>query len=348
MSLVAHQGGLAAYNPQPQSVVYGTAEPPRNSWIDTMAPAVELANMVANTEFVPKEFRNKPASIAACILYGAEIGIGPMQSLSKVDLINGRPSPRAELGRALALAAGHEVWFEEVTNTRAICCGRRRGTQHVETVTWTMDDVKKAGLAGNPNYAKYPREMLTARASAALVRRMCPEVLGGITVFAEEAYDIPEDGPAAATQPVERVQATASTDDGSRKRKRPQRGAATESGDDEAQRAADADAASPVAPSPQQTKMAMASFTETGITERADRLAATSALLGRPVESWTDVTRDEASTVIDALERLKAGELEIRIGDDGTWTIDPIDTASSEPTLPGDDDTLPLNGGASS
>jgi hypothetical protein len=50
-----------------------------------------------------------------------------------------------------------------------------------------MDDAKKAGIAGNPSYAKYPRQMLLARASAELVRQMCPEVLGGITVFAEEA-----------------------------------------------------------------------------------------------------------------------------------------------------------------
>ena len=88
------------------------------------------------------------------------------------------------------------------TNTKVTVSGRRRGSQNVQTVTWTMDDAKKAGIAGNPNYAKYPRQMLLARASAELVRAMCPDVLGGITSFAEEAADLPDDGPTFTTATI--------------------------------------------------------------------------------------------------------------------------------------------------
>ena len=135
--------------------------------------------------------------VAACILYGDEIGIGPMMALAKVDIVKGRPAPKAELARALALAAGHQIEVRESTNTRVTVAGRRSGSEFWQTVTWTMDDVKKAGIV-NQAYAKYPRQMLLARASAELVRAMCPDVLGGITRFSEEYDDTdPDTGPAA-------------------------------------------------------------------------------------------------------------------------------------------------------
>lgn len=321
---------VAVQQPQMQAVTYLPApvEPARNPWIDMMAPAVELANMIANTNFVPAEMKRKPDEIAACILFGAELGVAPMQSLAKIDVVKGRPAPRAELGRALAFAAGHEVWFEEVTNTRVVCHGKRRGSQHVETVTWTMDDAKKAGLAGNPNYAKYPREMLTARASAALVRRMCPEVLGGITMFSEEIGD-DIDAPVTTSAAPE---APAPTNTRQRKARR---GAAPAEG-------APAEPAAPEGPSEQQTKMVMASFAECGITDRDERLKATGGFIGRAVESWSDVTRDEASTVIDGLEKLKAGALHVDVDTDGGWTFRPVDTDAEDPVIDGDE--LPLDG----
>ena len=167
---------------------FSTGEP-SPAWL-LVAQAADLAAQIAGTEFVPEAMRNNPAAVAACMLYGAEIGIGPMQSLAKIDIVKGRPAPRAELARALALAAGHEVWIPEgeQTNTRCTVKGRRRGTSNVFSTTWTMDDVRKAGIHGHM-YAKYPRQMLLARASAELVRMMAPDCLGGIAYFAEELAD---------------------------------------------------------------------------------------------------------------------------------------------------------------
>ncbi len=162
-----------------------TLPTPSNRWVDLVAPAAELATRIANTEFVPNEMRGKIATVTACLLYGAEIGIGPMQSLARIDIVKGRPAPRAELARALALAAGHEIWVEEQTNTKCTVVGKRRGSDREQRVTWSLDDVKKAGIV-NPAYSKFPRQMLLARASAELVRAMCPDVLGGIGQFAEE------------------------------------------------------------------------------------------------------------------------------------------------------------------
>ena len=262
---------------------------PANEWIELVAPAAGLAAQIAGTEFVPKELRNKPDAITACILYGSELGLGPMVSLSKIAMIQGKPAPYAELGRALALAAGHEVWVEESTNTRVTVSGRRKGSTHVQSVTWTIDDVRKAGI-NNANYNKYPRQMLLARASAELVRAMCPDVLGGIAVFAEEAEGITDDAP--ATAPADQPKTT--------KRKRGQVVEAT------AEETPAEVVVAEAGPSKAQTAKAMALFNELGITDRDDRLAATSAFVGHDVESWTTLTRDEAGSVIDQLERQAA------------------------------------------
>jgi hypothetical protein len=290
-----------------------------SSWVDKMRPAADLAVQIADTEFVPSELRNRPGAIAACILYGDEIGLGPMQSLAKIDIVKGRPAPRAELGRALAMAAGHEIWIEETTNTRVVMKGHRRGSSHIFTVTWTMDDARKAGIAANPAYAKYPRQMLLARASAELVRQMAPDVTGGIVMFAEEAADADTlDTPALpAAVPTGAAVGPPGTQRRVRRKPKPD----------------PVEAPTPGAPHPAdegfdkpteaQTKMAMALFTEIGIEERDDRIAATNAMISRPetsrIASWNDLNRNEASTVIDALTKVRDGGITFHITNHGVW-----------------------------
>lgn len=285
-----------------------TPEPTEpNHWIELVAPAAELAKMISATEFVPAEMRNKPAAVTACILYGAEVGIGPMQSLAKVDIVKGRPAPRAELARALALAAGHEVWVDESTNTRVTVSGKRRNSDHVMTVTWTMDDAKRAGLAGG-NYQKYPRQMLLARASAELVRQLCPDALGGITMFAEEADDTNE--PNTPSGPVEApVKATAT-----RKRNAPPEPAALPAAATELPPLPGEEQDDGLATEAQVKKMIVL-FNKLGIKERDDRLATIVAIIGRTVESSKQCTLDEASRVIDTLEQIESGALELQYAD---------------------------------
>lgn len=181
-------------------VPYQTTSAAPTKWVDLVGPAASLAAQIANTDFVPAAMRGKPAAVAACILFGDELGLGPMQSLSKIDVIDGRPAPKAELARALVLGAGHELWFEENTSQRCTVVGKRRGTGREERVTWTMEDAKRAGLDGKQNWRKWPRAMLVARASAELCRNSFSDCLGGITLFAEEVDD--DQAPTEQTTPA--------------------------------------------------------------------------------------------------------------------------------------------------
>jgi hypothetical protein len=138
------------------------SEPYAADWL--LDPA-EIANRIGGTDFVPVAIRNNPAAITAALLYGAEAGLGRMQSLAKIAVINGRPTMAAEAMRALILRAGHDLWVDELTITRCTMAGRRRDSDAISRVTWTMDDAKRAGLATKQAWRMYPRQMLLARAS---------------------------------------------------------------------------------------------------------------------------------------------------------------------------------------
>ena len=90
---------------------------------DWLLDPAEIAQRIGGTDFVPKALRNNPAAITAALLYGLEVGLGRMQSLAKIAVIDGRPSLAAEAQRALILAAGHEIWPEEATITRCVMAG---------------------------------------------------------------------------------------------------------------------------------------------------------------------------------------------------------------------------------
>jgi hypothetical protein len=262
-----------------------------------MPAAAELAKAIAGTDFVPQGIRNNPAAIAAAILYGDEVGLGPMQSLAKIAVINGTPGLYAEAQRALILQAGHDLWIEEATTTRVTLAGRRRNSDQTTRVTWTMDDAKRAGLAGKPMYRTYPRQMLLARASAELARATFADAIGGLPAIEEfegdEPPQVPPDEPTA-------IEAAPS----SRRRRRTDIPAVTVSAPPPPEPAPDE---TPPLPgeeekaSQAQLRRLFALYRERGITERDARLDHATLTLGRKVETSSDLSLEEASRLISDL-----------------------------------------------
>ena len=71
-----------------------------DGWLPLASDIIKLANVIAETEFVPEEYRDSPPAVAAAILVGRELGIGPMMSLRHVQIVKGVPTLSAEIGRA--------------------------------------------------------------------------------------------------------------------------------------------------------------------------------------------------------------------------------------------------------
>lgn len=182
---------LALYQPAPGRGPQATFE--------LVPAAMELANRLAPTEFVPAGLRNRPAAVLAAILTGAEVGLPPMAALNQIFVIDGKPGMYALGMRALVLSRGHHIRFVEQSVTRVVMVGRRRGEDTETTVTWTIDDAKRSELAGKTMWRKYPRHMLTARATGDLCRAIFADVIAGIPYLVEELEDgFVDDAPRAA------------------------------------------------------------------------------------------------------------------------------------------------------
>jgi hypothetical protein len=150
----------------------------------------KLSQRISNTPFVPTALRGKNEAVLACVLYGAELGLGPMQSLNSIHVIEGRTAMSPELMRAMVARHGHRI--DVVENSATVCevKGMRSDTGSTATVRWTMEDAKLAGLAGKNNWKTYPRAMLLARATSELCRIVFPDVIAGLSYTPEEVSSI--------------------------------------------------------------------------------------------------------------------------------------------------------------
>lgn len=306
-----------------------------DSWVDVFGSVGSLADSIARTEFVPDQLKGKPAAIVACILYGREVGIGPMQALQSIYVVNGRPTMSAELMRTQVFAAGHRIVYLEQTNTRCVVEGYRAGDDRATAkVTYTMDDAKQAKLDGKNTWRQNPRQMLAARATAELCRLAFPDAIAGLSYTADELESVDgetgEITPAPtrrtarrATQPAEAVRVdqpaaetapeTPVTVDEPPLDEPPPAPTpvATPAQDWKARveaaaaRAAETPTVAPAPDGPMslptQRRM-MALFNDVGWAERDDRLRASVAIVGRPLDSAKQLTQREASDIITVLE----------------------------------------------
>lgn len=169
------------------------------AWADAASAAHRLTAPLVQTPFVPEHFRPKgdseeairiaQASATAAVLFGAEAGLSPLQALQGIYVIGGKPAMYARTMLAITVGQGHAVWTEELTDTRAIVCGKRRGAEHTERVVWTLERARKAGYTRNAKYNTDPQAMLLARAQSDVCRRVAPDALLGLAYSVEELED---------------------------------------------------------------------------------------------------------------------------------------------------------------
>jgi len=144
----------------------------------------------------------KEQAITLMLLAQAE-GIHPIQAIKEYHILQGRPAMRADAMLARFQAAGGKVTWHELSDTRCSATFEHPQGGKV-TITWTMEDAKRAGLLdkknkdGSPNnWEKYPRQMLRARVISEGVRTVFPGIIVGIYTPEEVAeFDEPETRPA--------------------------------------------------------------------------------------------------------------------------------------------------------
>jgi hypothetical protein len=316
-----------------------------DGWLPVASDVIKLANVIAETEFVPAEYRDSPPAVAAAILTGRELGIGPMMSLRHVQLVKGVPTLSAEYKRARVLAAGHDFEVMELTTQRCKVRGRRAGASKWLEITFTMDDARTAQIVKDKGAWKTrPRRMLFARAGSELCDFIFADVTNGLPtaeLVAEGADDDEFAGynESAAQAPPGNGAAPA---EGKPRTAQRRRQPAQEPADRPTAAAPAAPLAPTTGPAPaatapsgdlpplpgedepssevakQEERPAKASSGQVGIIqshfkrldfgedERDARLSVTEVISGHEdLKSTKDLTQDEARTVADTLSRCK-------------------------------------------
>lgn len=156
--------------------------------------AMTMAATIAKTEFVPKQLRGRPDAVLACILAGREVGLGPMQALRDINVIDGKPSFSASLMMAMMRRGGVRVLASESTPERAWIHAKRTDTGEEAAVEWTMAEAREVVQGGKrlvekDNWRNFPADMLWARAVGRLARRIGSDLLGGMIYTSEEIAD---------------------------------------------------------------------------------------------------------------------------------------------------------------
>ncbi|WP_196328497.1 hypothetical protein [Mycobacteroides chelonae] len=262
--------------------------------VEAMNNAKVLGDALADTELVPDTYRGKPGNAGAAILFGAELGLNPIQSLQQIFVVKGKPAIYART--AVALLKGHGIVVQtlETSDTSVTVTATDPRTGQVETSTWDIGRATKAKYTSNALYTTDPQAMLYAKAAMEVCRKIAPDILLGIP-YSREELDLEQ-------QPV-RVRA-----------EREDRGL-------KGLRAAVIDAEpAPAEPTPEAPDVPMVTKAQltklhillseceisTGDDGHAVGLAWLSAEVDRPLESSKELTRQEASMVIQVLEHEKS------------------------------------------
>jgi hypothetical protein len=306
-------------------------------WAQEFADVYRVSEALAKTPFVPKEMTGKTADVAAAIMKGRELGLDPFDALGSVYVVHGRVGFYAEFMRRRIIEAGHKLRIVESTDNRCVIEGRRKGDSDDDKVrvTYTVEQAKRNGV----NLGAYPADKLVARATSRICRQHFPDVLAG-SLIAEDLIDglIPADdtaapppAPTAAPErpavqrkrPTKKAEAAA-TQPPTVARKAEQRDdeLAELLGDDEPDEApappepvaeeppaqddpepieAEVVDENPDGITPQQLKKMSAMLNECGFEDRETRHAFVQTAINRTIESAKDLTKAEASKVIDIL-----------------------------------------------
>ena len=319
-------------------------------WVDAARNAHALVAPLIDTAFVPDAYKPRidpratpeqkaeARSLAinnatAAVLQGLSLGVDPMVSMQQIYIIHGRPGMYAKFMVALVQSRGHEVWTEDISDTRAVVCGRRKGAEHIERVVITMEMARKAKWTSNAKYQETPQDMLWARAASRVCDRIASDVLKGIASV-EEIQDTVQTTAEVGTgqrtvAPRRRAQAIEATanDDGP-----PLEDGPAPAADNQIYRQTDEAWAEEVAAPPEaetavepaadappaverpagsisaaQQRMLHALLRDTNRSDRDIALVYISGVLGREVESTKELSKADAGKVIDAMSADTAG-----------------------------------------
>lgn len=159
--------------------------------MDTLRAQMEAAKRFVDSGLLPAAIKT-PQQALTIMQAGREIGVPPTYALRNIHVIEGKPSCSAELLMALVRRTYGQAAIRVAVTTNELCTVeyREQGWDGISSLTFSLDDAKKAGLATKAMWGKYPRAMLRSRAVSETVRTAFPECIAGLYTPEELGADV--------------------------------------------------------------------------------------------------------------------------------------------------------------
>lgn len=144
------------------------------------------ASVLVESKFLPVAV-NTWQKATAIMMYGKELGMGPMEALQSIDVIQGKPTQKPQSMKAMVHKKLPGAIFRPIKldDTEAVYEAARPGDPPVK-YSFTMKDAEKLGLTGKDNWKKQPSVMLNWRCVGKVCRIVFPDCLSGVSYSAEE------------------------------------------------------------------------------------------------------------------------------------------------------------------
>jgi hypothetical protein len=131
------------------------------------------------------------AGLFAIVQKAKSLNIDPLDAINGgLYYVQGKVGMSSEMMASLIRQRGHSIIKDPKSdNSVCILSGRRIDNGDTWTVTFSMEDAKRAGLARGM-YDKYPSVMLYNRAMGMLARQLFPDIIKGAGYTHEELMEI--------------------------------------------------------------------------------------------------------------------------------------------------------------
>lgn len=172
---------IQLHHPAPDAQIVPTGRP--------LPEKLEYVKVLAHSGMLPRQYQNNPGNLLFAVEYAEMLGCHPMQAVTGIHVIDGKPSASAALISAMIRRAGHRlrVTFDPATMTATAQIIRADDPEFTFSAVWDMKRAKDAGLAGKKGpWQQYPAAMLKARAITEVAREACEDALMGVSCTPEE------------------------------------------------------------------------------------------------------------------------------------------------------------------
>ena len=164
---------------------------------------IQFAQALAESNLLPKQYRQQPANVLLAIELGEALGIPPIQAINGIHVVEGKPSASADLIASLIRRAGHKlrVTVDDHNGVAVAQLIRADDPDFTYESRWDLAKARAAGLAGKQVWKNYTGQMLRSRAITEVARMGASDALYGVIYTPEELGA--DDGPQVSVRQVQ-------------------------------------------------------------------------------------------------------------------------------------------------